>query len=77
MRSSNQGGVLTRFVHSKGLIEYALIGGSIGSHPVAELTEIDLQQFLNEHVAAGASRSKLSKLLLYLRNILDHAVMKS
>jgi integrase len=53
-----------------------LIGGSLGSRPIAELTEIDLQQFLNEHVAAGASRSKLSKLLLYLRNILDHAVMK-
>jgi len=35
-----------------------------------------LQQFLNEHVAAGVSRSMLSNLLLYLRNILDHAVMK-
>ena len=61
---------------SKGLIEFALIGGSLGSRPVAELTEIELQRFLNEHVASGASRSKLSKLLLYLRNILDHAVMK-
>ena len=61
---------------SKGLIEYALIGCSLGSRPVAEITEIDLQQFLNEHVATCASRSKLSKLLLYLRNILDHAVMK-
>jgi hypothetical protein len=30
---------------SKGLIEYALIGGSLGSRPVAELTEIDLQNF--------------------------------
>jgi hypothetical protein len=44
--------------------------------PVVELTEIELQQFLNEHVSAGASRSKLSKMLLYVRNILDHAVMK-
>jgi integrase len=61
---------------SKGLIEYALIGGKLGSRPVVELTEIELQQFLNEHVSAGASRSKLAKLLLYLRNILDHAVMK-
>jgi len=34
------------------------------TRPVAEITEINLQQFLNEHVAAGASRSKLSKLLL-------------
>jgi integrase len=58
-------------------IEYGLIGGRLGSRPVIELTEIDLQQFLNEHVASGASRSKLSKLLLYLRNILDHAVMKN
>jgi integrase len=61
---------------SKGLIEYALIGGKLGSRPVAEIGEIELQQFLNEHVALGASRSKLSKLLLYLRNVLDHAVMK-
>lgn len=61
---------------SKGLIEYALIGGKLGSRPIAEIGEIELQQFLNEHVALGASRSKLSKLLLYLRNVLDHAVMK-
>jgi len=61
---------------SKGLIEYALIGGKLGARPIIELTEIELQQFLNDHVASGASRSKLSKLLLYLRNILDHAVMK-
>jgi integrase len=60
---------------SKGLIEYALIGGKLGNRPVVELTEIELQHFLNDHVAVGASRSKLSKLLLYLRNILDHAVM--
>lgn len=61
---------------SKGLIEHALINGKLGDRPVIELTEIELQRFLNEHVARGASRSKLSKLLLYLRNILDHAVMK-
>ena len=61
---------------SRGLIEYSLIGGKLGSRPVVELTEIELQHFLNDHVAVGASRSKLSKLLLYLRNILDHAVMK-
>jgi integrase len=61
---------------SKGLIESVLIGGRLGNRPVIELTEIELQQFLNEHVAAGASRSKLSKILLYMRNILDHAVMK-
>ena len=61
---------------SKGLIESVLIGGRLGNRPVIELTEIELQQFLNEHVAAGASRSELSKMLLYMRNILDHAVMK-
>jgi integrase len=61
---------------STGLIEYALIGGKLGSRPVAEIDEIELQQFLNEHVGSGASRSKLSKLILYLRNVLDHAVMK-
>jgi hypothetical protein len=63
-------------MNSPPLIEYALINGKLGDRPVIELTEIELQRFLNEHVACGASRSKLSKLLLYLRNILDHAVMK-
>jgi hypothetical protein len=61
---------------SKGLIESVLIGGRLGSRLVVELTEIELQQFLNEHISAGASRSKLAKMLLYLRNILDHAVVK-
>jgi integrase len=61
---------------SKGLIESALSGGKLGSCPVVELTEIELQQFLNEHVSAGASRSKLAKVPLYVRNNLDHAVMK-
>lgn len=61
---------------SKGIIEYALIGGKLGSRPVVELDEAELQKFLNEHITSGASRSKLAKLLLYLRNILDHAVMK-
>jgi integrase len=61
---------------SKGLIECALIGGKLGSRPVVELNELELQLFLNEHVSSGSSRSKLGKLLLYLRNILDHAVMK-
>ncbi len=61
---------------SKGLIESVLIGGRLGNRPIVELAEIELQQFLNEHVAAGASRSKLSKMLLYTRNIFDHAVMK-
>ena len=61
---------------SKGLIESVLIGGRLGKRPIVELTEIELQRFLNDHVATGASRSKLSKMLLYMRNILDHAVMK-
>ena len=61
---------------SKGLIESVLISGRLGNRPVVELTEIELQQFLNEHVSVDASRSKLSKMLLYIRNIFDHAVMK-
>jgi len=60
---------------SRGIIEYTLIGG-LGKRPVAELTEIELQQFLNRHIAAKASKSKLSKMLLYLRAILDFAVVK-
>jgi hypothetical protein len=61
---------------SKGLIEHALVGGVLGSRPIVEINEIELQQFLNEHVASGASRSKLAKLLLYVRNIFDHALIK-
>jgi integrase len=61
---------------SKGLIQHDLIEGKLGQRPVADLTEIELQRFLNGYVAAGASKSKLSKLLLYLRSILDFAVMK-
>jgi integrase len=61
---------------STGLIEYALMNGSLGPRPVVEITEIELQQFLNEHVSSGSSRSKLTKLLLYLRNIFDHAVVR-
>ena len=38
---------------SKGLIEYALIGGNWDWRTVAEISEIELQQFLNEHVALG------------------------
>jgi site-specific recombinase XerD len=53
-----------------------LIGGKLGNRPVVEITEIELQQFLNEHISAGASRSKLSKMLLYIRNIFDHAAVK-
>jgi len=54
-----------------------MIGGTLGTRRAAQLSEIGLQQFPNEHSSAGTSRSKLSKLLLHFRNILDQAVMKT
>ena len=48
----------------------------MGTRLVTELTTIDLQAFLNEYVKSGASRSLLTKILLYLRAILDLAVVK-
>ncbi|MGA8025646.1 MAG: hypothetical protein WB992_00770 [Bryobacteraceae bacterium] len=46
------------------------------SKVAVDLREIELQQFLNDDVSTGASRSKVSKMLLYMRTVLDHAVMK-
>jgi integrase len=61
---------------SRGLIESVLIAGKLGPRPVVELTEIELQHFLNDLISSGAGKSKLAKTLLYIRNILDHAIMK-
>jgi len=57
------------------LIELHLIG-KLGSRPVREMpnADADLQRFINGYVEAGASKSQLSKLTMYLRAILDLAL---
>jgi hypothetical protein len=55
------------------LIENHLIG-KLGVRPVRELGDAELQRFINGYVEADSSKSQLSKLVLYLRRILDLAV---
>ena len=55
------------------LIEYHLIG-KLGTRPVREVADAELQRFINTYVESGASKSQLSKLTMYLRAILDLAV---
>jgi len=58
---------------SENLIEVHLIGG-LGARPVKELTDSELQHFVNRYVEKGSSVSLLSKITRYLRAILDTAV---
>jgi integrase len=58
---------------SENLIETHLIT-RLGPRPVKELTDAEMQRFLNEYVEKGSSVSLLSKLTLYLRAILETAV---
>ncbi len=58
---------------SENLIQLHLIGG-LGGRPVKELSESELQHFINRYVEKGSSVSVLSKLTMYLRAILDTAV---
>ena len=58
---------------SEKLIEYHLIG-KLGTRPVREIADAELQRFINGYVEAGASSSQLSKLTMYLRAILNVAV---
>jgi integrase len=60
---------------SRNLIEKHLIE-PLGSRRVTDLTATELQAFMNKYVNAGASKSQLQKMLLYLRAILELAVDK-
>lgn len=55
------------------LITLHLIG-KLGARPVRELTDAELQRFINGYVENGSSVSLLSKLLAHLRAILNVAV---
>ncbi len=55
------------------LIEGHLIA-KLGGRPVRELSDSELQRFVNAYVEQGASRSFLGKLGLFLRAILNRAV---
>jgi integrase len=57
------------------LIETHLIG-KLGERPVRELTDVELQEFVNRYVDAGASKSLLAKLVMFLRAILKRALKK-
>ena len=57
---------------SENLIQVHLID-SLGARPVKELTDSELQHFVNGYVERGSSASVLSKLTMYLRAILDAA----
>jgi integrase len=58
------------------IIDKHLVRGPLGKRPIAELSEVDLQQFINSYVNAGASRSLLRSLLLHVRSIFKHARKK-
>jgi integrase len=58
---------------SENLIDLHLIG-RLGARPVRELTDVELQRFVNGYVETGSSRSLLDKLTMYLRAILEMAV---
>ena len=58
---------------SENLIQVHLIN-SLGARPVKELTDSELQYFINGYVERGSSVSVLSKLTMYLRAILDAAL---
>jgi integrase len=51
------------------IIDRHIVRGPLGTHPIARITELDLQQFLNGYVKAGASRSLLRGILLHVRSI--------
>jgi integrase len=55
------------------IIEDHLIA-KLGSRPVRDLSEPELQRFINAYVENESSRSLLGKLVLFLRAILDVAV---
>ncbi len=58
---------------SENLIKIHLIG-KLGIRPVRELTDAELQRFINGYVEIGSSVSLLSKLTTHLRAILNVAV---
>ena len=54
------------------LIEKHIIG-KLGARPIVDLSEADIQAWLNDYVNSGASRSLLKGLLLHTRAIFKHA----
>lgn len=58
---------------SENLIDLHLVG-KLGSRPVRELGDADLQRFINGYVEKNSSMSLLTKLTTHLRSILNVAV---
>lgn len=55
------------------IIENHIIAGKLGERPIVDLSEADLQGWLNGYVTKGASRSLLKALLLHIRGVFKHA----
>jgi integrase len=55
------------------IIEYYLVKG-LGARSVRELSDVELQRFINTYVEKESSRSLLSKLVRFLRAILNLAI---
>src|SRR5262249_20615969 len=58
------------------LITKHIINGAIGKRGIADVTETDLQGWINGYVNAGASKSLLKGLFLHTRAIWKHARKK-
>jgi integrase len=58
------------------LVTKHVINGTIGGRRIAEISEVDLQRWINSYVNAGASQSLLKGLLLHTRAIWKHARKK-
>jgi integrase len=58
------------------LVTKHIISGALGGRSIADLTESDLQRWINGYVNAGASKSLLKGLLLHTRAIWKHARKK-
>jgi len=58
------------------LVTKHIINGAIGGRHIAEITEVDLQRWINGYVNAGASQSLLKGLLLHTRAIWRHSRKK-
>ncbi len=60
--------------NAENLIGTHFVAGALGTRPVVELTDAELQRYLNQYVEKDASSSLLTKLIRYLRAVLDIAV---
>jgi integrase len=51
------------------IVEKHIIAGDLGERPIIEVTEAEIQAWINRYMTAGASRSLLKALLLHIRGV--------